>query len=87
MTDQAYEQAKDRNEGKEPDSLHVEYERERIRLLAENDLLAAIVHQWSIGAPAARAVRQAQLRAWWPALGDILDTAAHRLRGSRGTPL
>lgn len=79
--DQAYEQAKDRNEGREPDSLHVEYERERIRLLTENDHLLAIVNQWNVGAPAARRSRQTQLREWWPALGNLLDGATVRLRG------
>jgi hypothetical protein len=78
--DLAYEQAKDRSE---PDSLHLEYERERIRLLAENGVFVAVVGQWNIGAPAARRARQEKLRAWWPALGMALDAATETVRGTR----
>jgi len=83
LIDLAYQQAKDRNEGREPDSLHVEYELERMRLLAENDHLLLIVNQWNVGAPAARRARQEQLRVWWPALGQLLDTATEIIRGEK----
>lgn len=36
-----YERAKDRNEGREPDELHLAYETEMTRLRAENDLQRA----------------------------------------------
>lgn len=80
----AYEQAKDRNEGREPDELHLAYERERIRLLAESDVFVAVVGQWNAGAPAARRARQDKLRAWWPALGMALDAATGVVRGRPG---
>lgn len=80
MTDLAYEQAKDRNEGREPDSLHVEYERERMRLLYENSALLAIVNRWNAGAPAARRVRQEQMRVWWPALAEALSGATEMIK-------
>lgn len=79
----AYAQAKDRNEGREPDALHLEYEKERMRLLAENDLLVRIVGEWNAGARGARRARQSRMRGYWPALGEAMDIATLAVRGSR----
>lgn len=68
-----YERAKDRNQGREPDDLHLAYETEMTRLRLDVDAALNVVTQWTAGTEGAASYRQRNIRASWPALADALD--------------
>lgn len=78
--DPIYERAKDRNQGREPDELHLAYEREMTRLRTDLDAALLVVMQWNAGTRRAAGIRQQDLRAWWPALADALDGLVRKVR-------
>lgn len=79
----AHERARDRNEGTEPDDLHIAYEVELMRMQAESDVLAELCRRWNAGTRRAAGNRQDALREWWPALADGLDAISRFFPGIR----
>lgn len=79
----ARERSRERNEGAEPDDLHVAYEMELMRMQAESDVLAELCRRWNAGTVRAAGIRQDALREWWPALADGLDAAGRFFPGIR----
>lgn len=83
LTMLARERARERNEGAEPDDLHVAYELELMRMQAESNALAELCRRWNAGTTRAAGMRQGALREWWPALADGLDAIGRFFPGIR----
>ena len=78
--DLIYERAKDRNQGAEPDDLHLAYEREMTRLRIDMDAALGVVNSWIAGTARTAGDRQNEVRTYWPAVADALDALVDQVR-------